>query len=159
MIEKPDWLPELLPVIPFQTDQTIDLLYEVFKRDFVESQPCYRGHTVWFFPEKARGKELIFWHLTQRNFNKPGERFDSERSERLPWARFMLDNPDQPELLDWDYEDGDGTIKTYLWLKDYDYLVILKKYPDGGRRLLTAYWIEYQNEKRKLQKKYEQRRQ
>jgi len=70
----------------------------------------------------------------------------------------MLDNPDLPEVLDWDYEDGDGTIKTYLWLKDYDYLVILKKYQDGGRRLLTAYWIEYQNEKRKLQKKYEQRR-
>lgn len=154
---KPDWLPDLFRVNPW-TEQTYDLLYKIFERDFKETQPCYRGHVIWFFPEKEDGKEVIFWHLTSRKDKNSGERFpDLRRSERLPWARPMLDNSDKPEILDWDYEEDDGDIHTYIWLKDYDYLMILKKYRDGGRRLVTSYWIEYDNFKRKLKKKYNNR--
>jgi hypothetical protein len=157
MTTKPAWLPDMFPVNPW-TEQTFDLLYAIFRRDFIESQPCYRGCTVWFFPEKAADKELVFWHLTSRDDKETGERLpDLRRSERLPWARPMLDNADKLEILDWDYEEGDGTIKTYVWLKDNDYLTILKKYPDGRRRLITSFWIDYQNTRRKLEKKYENR--
>lgn len=154
---KPDWLPDLFPVNPW-TEKTYDLLYKIFARGFKETQPSYRGHTIWFFPEKEDGKELVFWHLTPRKDKKSGERLpDLRRSERLPWARPMLDNFNKPEILDWDYEEDDGDIHTYLWLKDYDYLMILKKYRDGGRRLVTSYWVEYDNFKRKLEKKYKSR--
>lgn len=30
------------------------------------------------------------------------------RAERLPWARPMLDNVGQPEILNWDYEEGEA---------------------------------------------------
>lgn len=154
---KPEWLPEMFPVNPW-TEQTYDLLYKIFERDFKETQPCYRGQTIWFFPEKEAGKELIFWHLTSRKDKNSGDRLpDLRRSERLPWAKPMLDNCDKPEILDWDYEEDDGDIHTYVWLKYYDYLMILKKYRDGRRRLVTSYWIEYDNFKRKLGKKYDNR--
>jgi len=157
MRSKPDWLPKMYPVNPW-TEKTYELLYEIFQKDFVNTQPQYRGYVVWFFPEKEDGKEVVFWHLTSREDNAVGERIpDLRRSERLPWARPMLDNPDKPEVLDWDYEEGDGSIKTYVWLKDYDYLVVLKKYKDGRRRLITSFWIEYQNFRDKLEKKYKQR--
>lgn len=153
---KPDWLPDLFPVNPW-TEQTYDLLYNIFARDFKESQPCYRGQTIWFFDDMEDSKEAIFWHLTSRK-DKNGERFpDLRRSERLPWARPMLDHAAKPEVVDWDYEEDDGDIKTYVWLKDYDYLMILKKYRDGRRRLITSFWIEYDNFKRKLAKKYDNR--
>jgi len=140
------------------TEQTFNFLYEIFKRDFVESQPCYRGVHAWFFPEKEDGKEVVFWHLTSRDDKDVGERLpDLRRSERLPWARPMLDNADAMEVLDWDFKEGDGIVKTYVWLKDFDYLMVLKKYPDGRRRLITSFWVEYQNTRRKLEKKYDRR--
>ncbi len=110
------------------------------------------------FPEIEDGKEKIFWHLTTRKEKKTGERLpDLRRSERLPWVRPMLDQPERPEVLAWDYEEGDGDINTYVWLGKYDFLILLKKYPDTTRRLITSYWLEYENTKTKLRKKYEKR--
>lgn len=153
----PEWLPDLFPVNPWGHD-TYDALYRLFRRDFIESQPVYQRHIVWFFPEIEDGKEQIFWHLTSRNDKETGERLpDPRRSERLPWVRSTLDQAQRPEVLAWDHEEADGTIKTYVWLENYDFVVILKKYPDGRRRLITAFWVEYSNAKRKLRKKYERR--
>jgi hypothetical protein len=153
----PEWLPDLFPVNPW-TSTTYEALYRLFQKDFVESQPVYKGQTVWFFPEKEDGKEKIFWHLTTRDEREAGERLpDLRRSERLSWVRPMLNQPECPEALAWDYEEGDGTVKTYVWLENYDFVVILKKYPDSSRRLITSFWLEYSHAKRKLKKKYERR--
>jgi len=46
---------------------------------------------------------------------------------------------------------------TYLWLKDFDFLVLMKKYRDGSRRLITSYFIDYPHKRRKLEKKYNKR--
>lgn len=136
----------------------MEALYAIFRRDFVDNPANYHGHNVWFFPEKDRGKENIFWHLVERDDKAVGARLpDFRRSERLPWARPMLDNLGQPEVLDWDYEEGDRDIRTYVWLKDFDYLIVMKKYPNGQRRLITAYYLDYENTRRKLLKKYERR--
>jgi hypothetical protein len=157
MTALPAWLPEMFPVNPWN-EWTFEQLYTLFRRDFIENRPRYRQFSVWFFPDMDNGKKLIFWHLTHREDKKVGERFpDFRRSERLPWARPMLENSDEPEVLDWDYEEGDGSTKTYVWLKDYDYLMILKKYPDDARRIITAHWIEYPHKRRKLMKKYQNR--
>jgi len=153
----PEWLPNLFRVLPWMNG-TYDELYVLFRKDFVESQPCYEGVPIWFFPEKENGKEKVFWHLTTRNDKQTGERLpDMRRCERLPWARPMLDHVGYSEELAWDYEEGDGTVKTYVWLEQCDFLVLLKKYRDGRRRLITSYWIEYAHTKRSLRKKYEQR--
>lgn len=154
MIQKPDWLPEMLLLNPW----TEDILYEVFQNDFIHSQPRYRNYIVWIFPEKTDGKETVFWHLITREDIKTRKRLpDVIRSARLPWVRPMIEHPDESEIIDWDYLEGSGNIHTYVWLKEHDFVVIMKKYKDGRRRLVTAHYIDYPNKKRKLASKYEKR--
>ena len=153
----PVWLPPMFAMSPWN-ETVLESLYALFRRDFIQTRASYRGFEVWFFPETERGKELIFWHLVEREDKASGERLpDFRRAERLPWARSMLDHLDAPELLDWDYEEGDGTVHTYVWLKDFDYLIVMKKYRDGRRRLITAYYVDYENTRKKLVKKFERR--
>jgi hypothetical protein len=82
---------------------------------------------------------------------------DPRRSERLPWVKKMIENAREDEILAWDYMEAKGKVNTYIWLKDYDFLVLMKKYPDGRRRLLTSFYIDYPNYRRKLEKKYARR--
>jgi hypothetical protein len=155
--KKPSWLPEMFRVDPW-TEKSFDILYEIFKQSFISSKAYYKGFVVWFFPEKEDSRETIFWHLTTREDKESGVRLpDFRRCERLPWARPMIDNANDPSVFAWDFEEGNGDIKTYVWLKDFDYLIILKKYKDGQRRLITSFWVEYQNFKEKLLKKYKNR--
>ena len=152
-----DWLPAMAPVNPW-TNETFKMLYSIFESDFKKSKPVYEGKVVWFFPEMEDGKEIIFWHMTSRDDAETGERLpDLERSARLPWARPMIDNACRPEVLAWDHEEGDRKIKTYVWLRDLDFVVLMKKYPNGGRRLITSFYVDQPHTKRGLQKKYERR--
>jgi len=103
-------------------------------------------------------KESIFWHLTHREDKKTGERLpDMRRCERLPWIKAVIENRDKPELLNWDYKEGDGSVKTYLWLKQLDFVVIMKRYRDGGRRLVTSFYVDYPHKRKKLYKKYKKK--
>lgn len=157
MTELPDWLPPMVSVDPW-TQKTFDILYFIFKRDFKDNQPVYKGHKVWFFPEMEDEKEVIFWHLTHLKDRKTKERLpDSRRCERLPWIRKIIENSKRPEVLVWDYKEGDGSTRTYLWLKDFDFLVLMKKYPDGRQRLITSYYVYYPHKRRRLEKKYKRR--
>ena len=54
-------------------------------------------------------------------------------------------------------EEDDECINTYVWLPDHDYAIIMRKMADDSRRLITAYWIAYGHERKKLRRKYEQR--
>ena len=160
MKDAPDWLPPLLPMSPW-SEAVQESLYAIFLRDFVENPASYKGRKVWFFPERERDKELIFWHLTERE-DPPGSGNrlpDFRRSERLPWARAMLDHLDAPEVKAWDYKEGDGGIRTYVWLEALDYVVVMKRYPDGQRRLITAYYVDHDSKRRTLHKKWEKRQQ
>lgn len=152
----PAWLPPLFVISPW-TEQTFEDLYAVFKKDFLDNPANYCGQSVWLFPEKERAKEIIFWHLVERENKELCCRVaDPRRAERLPWARPMLDNLSDPHVLHWDYEEGDKTIKTYVWLKSFDYLIVLKRMPDMSRRLITSFYIEYSNKRRDLERKYKQ---
>jgi hypothetical protein len=152
----PDWLPSLFVISPW-TEHTFEGLYAIFKDDFLDNPANYCGHRVWLFPEKERNKETIFWHLTEREDKELACRVaDPRRAERLPWGRPMLDNLVDPHILHGDYEEGDKTIKTYVWLKDFDYLIVLKRMPDLSRRLITSFYIEYSNKRRDLERKYKQ---
>lgn len=154
----PYWLPPLWPMSPW-SEEVMEALYELFRRDFIDNPALYQGYRVWFFPERDRGKELIFWHLVEREDPpRSGNRLpDFRRCERLPWARAMLDNVGAPEVKAWDYEEGDGDVRTYLWLEALDYVIVMKRYPDGQRRLITAYWVDYESKRRTLRKKWQRR--
>jgi hypothetical protein len=171
------WLPAMAQVSPWQhggSDDTYDMLYGIFQRDFVESRPHYCGQEVWHFPEKEDGKEILFWHLTSRKVDpKPmprrmqrysasiqqyAQRYpDLRRSERLPWVRPLIENSQQPQVLAWDYVEGTGDTHTYVWLKDMDFVVIMKKYRDGRRRLITSFYVDQDYKNQDFERKYSNR--
>ena len=157
-MSKPSWLPDMFVVEPWSKELYDRLYTEVFCRDFKGAQIFYRSFAVWHFPETAYGRELIFVHLTSREDKGTGQRkIDPLRSARLPWARPMIENSTDAELLAWDFEEGDGNINTYVWRQNHDYLVLMRKMPDGSRRLITAYCVEYDHERKKLRRKFAQR--
>jgi hypothetical protein len=158
MGEKPVWLPELFAVELWSTELYGQLYTDVFCRDFKGESIFYRRCPVWFFQERSRGFELVFVHLTSRKNSTTGEReIDLMRSARLPWARPLIENSTAPEVLAWDFEEDDGSINTYIWLPDHDYAIIMRKMSDDSRRLITAYWVEFEHERRRLRKKYGRR--
>ena len=64
---------------------------------------------------------------------------------------------DEPEIIDWDNEDNKKRTITYVWLKNYDFIVIMKKLKNEKRLLLTAYYIEFNHARKKFEKNYENR--
>jgi len=172
----PEWLPEMAQVSPWQNggvNDTYEMLYQIFCSD-IKCGLRYDGSNVWIFPEMEDGKEKIFWHLTSREqktrkvprrkmkFYKepviPSERLpDFRRSEKLPWVKPLIGNPKGLEVLAWDYEEGNRDIKTYVWLKNYDFLVIMKKYQDNSRRLITSFYVDQNYTRKDLERKYKNR--
>ncbi len=69
----------------------------------------------------------------------------------------MIENSQQSEILAWDYREGGGKINTYVWLKDYDFVVIMKKYPNGNRRLITSFYVDKDYKRRDFDRKYANR--
>ncbi len=74
----------------------------------------------------------------------------------VPHISRLIEHPSESEVLAWDYEEGDQTIKTYAWIKDYDFVVIMKKYPDEKRRLITSFYIDTYKRKN-FERKYANR--
>lgn len=153
-----EWLPPLIKMSPWD-EQVLESLYAVFVRDLVRDPPFYRGGRVWCFPDQERGRECLFWHITERE-DPPhsGNRLpDFRRCERLCWIRALIEHADDPAVKAWDYQEGSGDVHTYLWLETFDYVVVMKRYPDGRRRLITAYRIDYESKRHNLRKKYAHR--
>ncbi len=164
----------MLDVQPWETD-TYDMLYSVFCNDIRDTKLTYANKNVWFFKQEMEaGKEILFWHLTSRKpspiprrkkkfvdngtYRDKTERLpDLPRCKRLCWVNSIICNHQKNEILDWDYKEGDGTIKTYLWLKEHSFLVILKLFPDGSRRLVTSFHVNYASKKIELERKLENR--
>lgn len=170
-----DWLPEMFCIDPW-TQNTYNMLYRIFCRDIRDHDLRYMRNEVWIFPEMEDGKEKIFWHLTTRfvkarkiprrkkKFFPAGQTYieegrfpDLRRCERLPWVRALIENAKKLEVLSWDYEEGDLTIKTYVWLKDLNFIVIMKKYPDNRRRLITSFYVDQAYKQIDFERKYTNR--
>lgn len=84
------------------------------------------------------GKEEGFWHVVSRDDDKTGERLiDYPRAKRLPWAKPLMESPERPETKVWQYQEGrsDKGLRTYIWLEEYNYAIILQK------KKSVFYWV------------------
>lgn len=150
-------LPPMHAVNPW-TEHTYDNLYAVFCDTIRGGKLKHLGEVVWHFPNLEDGKEEIFWHLTSREDKNTNERLpDLRRSECLPWVNPLLGACPHSDVLHWDYAEGDKTIHSYVWLQESDFVIVMKKYPDGRRRLITSYCVDQNHARRKLLKKYTER--
>lgn len=91
-----------------------------------------------------------------------GERLlDSPRAKRLAWARATIDHAESDDVVVFDYEEGSGRVRTYLWVNDQDYVVILERQNRGHRQgyfLVTAFSLDGPSRRRAMEKKYQNRR-
>jgi hypothetical protein len=160
MPDLPDFLPDLLCLDGNWEDYILPLLYGVFERDFKMSNLCFRGLPVGFSDKLDRGKEESFWHITHKDKSEKGKIinriFDPERSKRIHWVRPVIENHSEPCIKCWDYEEGDKRIRTYLWLEEQDFLVILEKRPKKYY-LVTVFYVCYEKKREDLREKYKKR--
>lgn len=165
---KPDWLPDFFNCDPWCSN-TYDRLYRYFCTFIRDADLKYKKHNVWISKKMEDGKEERFWHLTDKemkrktvprrmrkfNNNSSSEREpDLERCKRITWINPLVTNSKHEGVLAWDYEEGNGDIKTYIWLKDYDYIIIMKKMGNKSRMLITAFYILYDSKRKEFERKY-----
>jgi len=155
MSSLPDWLPEPLSYADFNGDwdKFIEAVYQVFKRDFIESRPKCEGIRVVHNGTIEDSKEKAFWHVTSVDTTE-GRVPDLRRSERIAWLRPIIENANDTIVKKW-YEKRGGENRLHLWLEECDFLVVLVSKP-RIRILVTSFYIDRDHTRRKLKKKWEQ---
>lgn len=158
---KPSWLPNSIDVDGVW-ERVLETLYSIFELDFIQSSPKFEARQIIWDERKIDGRyEEGFWHLITKKDQSTGERYpDFPRAARLPWCAPTINNFHDPVVRVWDYLEGSNRIRTYLWLQNWDYVVILEKREQ--RRgpvafLVTAYYVEGDSTRKKLLKKWNYR--
>jgi hypothetical protein len=144
---RPSWLPGLLLFEEYGGSwrEYEDALYDVFRRDFVDTTATFQDWPIRVRREPwLKGKEWLFWHITDKDV-EPGsgdeERIpDFRRCERLPWIRPMIEHSTDPALRVWE-EQRAGDQRAHLWLEHQDFLVVLAR-RRGYWMLWTAFYID-----------------
>jgi len=162
MTELPDWLPSKLEITE-ASDEVVNALYQIFDKDFKQNTSTYGQRPIIFSLGKSvKGYEVIFWHLVTGDFHAPSvDSLDLDRAERLPWCAPTINHALEGIPIVWDHEESGGKIRTYIWLKTANYVVILQKENVAGQgnvaRLITAYCVNKEWGRKSLQKKYDRR--
>jgi hypothetical protein len=157
----PSWLPDIVDLLD-DSDKAIDELYDVFERDFTYGRPRYENRPVWWNRNEVSTPYgylgYTFWHLISREDQNTGIRqFDIERAKRITWCAAIIKNAACSEVKVWERPDPSGNPKTYLWLQDFDYLVILQKLSRGDKGevvfLVTGFYVD-KHKKKQLSRWY-----
>jgi hypothetical protein len=172
----PAWLP---PIVPFHGDWTpfIKALHALFSIDFKSGTLRFRGCPVWYdrcvLRDDPLGFEEGFWHLVTRDSFvwNPAKRCkekqrlpDIERARHLRWGRPAIEHETEPELLVWDFDDETPRgkiVRTYLWLKELDYAVILErqaKEKGDVFMLITTFLVDVPAKRVDLESRYQRRK-
>lgn len=146
----------------------IKSLYGVFKRDIEDNELLsFRGKRI--RPIKKEDGEpamqTLFHHLTTRmDESEEGKKarrrnFDLDRSERLHWILHHLEerNPEFKFIEVFSYEDRvdrRDVIRTYIYDKEQEYVIILEPQRSGkDYYLLTAYSLNEKRGRKQIKKK------
>ncbi len=161
MTSRPAWLPPLVHV-GGEWLKVLVMLYRIFDQDFKQTERDLAGRPVRWDTRVLEGNyEEGFWHLITRTDPDSGERLlDTRRAERLPWCGPTISYCADAAVKMWDYMEGKGRPRTYLWLEELNYVVVLEKRTQKGQTvafLITAFHVDGDSTRRGLRRKYEQR--
>jgi hypothetical protein len=160
MNQTPDWLPPLTSLEYFEGDpiKYIEHLFSLFTRDFITSKPSFKGKYVFYDKADDNGKPRAFSHITTEENRETKEReLCLRRCERIAWIRAIIEHYEDPVVLVWEKEQRTSkkiATRTYLFLKEEDFLVILQEIKHG-HYMITAIYVDNPNQKRKHLKAYE----
>lgn len=154
-------LPEIIELNEFGGDfhSYFEAIYQIFKKDFVDSKPNFRGKRLGLKKHPLiDDKEYTFYHMTHKGNIENEREPDFRRMERITWPRPMIDNSEESPLKVWrSKRKGKGGEKERILIfhEVESYLVVLD---DRKEYILpwTAYLVEYKNKKRRLLKEYEE---
>lgn len=152
----------LLELVSMGSTQRMESLRRIFNRDFEESSPTFQSRPIYPTPQN-NGEipmDTLFRHLTTEMEDKEtrARRFEMDRSKRLHWVRFHLDQKKQDNMLLFTVREREG-LRTYYYDKDEKYVIVLEPLRDGkSYYLLTAYYIKGKDAQRdKMMKKYKRK--
>lgn len=153
---------ELLDIVGMGERERTDSLKGVFKRDFEGQIPVFCGKSIRPTPREDGEipMETLFRHLTTEMVNKvTRERvFEIDRSMRLHWVRFHLNQSKAEQMLLFSVKEPEG-IRTYYYDVDEKYVIVLEPLRSGDAYyLLSAYYIKGKDAQRnKIEKKYKRK--
>jgi hypothetical protein len=158
----PAWLPPILSV-DGDWNETLQELYEVFCDSIKNGNLRYGSLLVWWDRTILPGDsyEEGFWHVIQATDRSDGYRkLDPRRAEKLTWLSPMIQNCSQAEVSCWVDAEGSKWPRTFLWLEEFDYMVVLEKRKvtfKGQKRdimrLITAYCTDDPRTREKLKRR------
>lgn len=150
-VELPEWLPDIVSFSDFDSDfnKYLEHLHTIFKSDFIESMPTYKGKPVYFDRRIINSYPACFWHLITEDKINNYERVDFEnvcllRCERIGWIRPIIENHTDSVVSCWQNKRGKKQ-NTIFFLEDHDYVVILNN--KNRFYLVSAYYINYPHRK------------
>jgi len=160
MDSTPDWLEPLARLEDFNGDAEayITHLFSIFTRDFVNTVPTFKGKPILYDKTNDNGKPRAFIHITTEENLQTGQReLCLRRCERIAWIKSVIENADDPTILVWEKDQKTSkrtARRTFLFLEDEDFLVILQEIK-WGHYLITAIYVDNPNQKRKHKRAYD----
>lgn len=159
LLKKYNTLLELGAYNEFQRKQS---LQAIFDRDFTNNPNlCFRQKPIQ--PTTKNGEipmATLFTHLTTVITDKATRKrtFETDRSMRLHWVRFHIDENKIEDVLHFSVLEPEG-IRTYIYDKAEKYVVVLEPLKKvDAYYLLTAYHLTGKDAKRnKILQKYKRR--
>lgn len=165
-MNKKCWLPQLEVFDNNKTTwkQYEDLLYSIFKKDFIDSHPYYENKVIHIrkYPIEF-GKEEAFFHITCQDYCKTNNRQpDLRRCERIRWVRAFIENYNcDPSLCNacdgikvWN-EPYKNNERIHLLLEEEKYIVVLER-REEYILLITAFYFDHNHALAKKLKHYMQ---
>ena len=154
-MSKINWLPELVLLEEYSGEWSyyFEVLYSIFKDDFINNRPQFRGvHLGLKRYPLVNGKEATFWHIISEGEGEENRIPDLRRCERIRWPKPVVEHFESRYIKLWENERK-GEKRICLWLEEEDYLVILS-HRKGYYLLWTTYLVKEEHRKRKLNKEY-----
>lgn len=144
----PDWLPNKLSIAGMSLKQSYADLHEIFLRDLSDlSGIIVDGKSVCIDMVKDKvytDYERGFLHFVTRE-NGDQRIIDFARAERLNWILPILTHYLEPEVAAF-WHTGPKDDALYLWLQNFDFLVILKNQKSAkyrnSRIMVTSYHVD-----------------
>ena len=159
--------PELLDILSLSEKDRIESLKMIFKRDIEENSNLnFRGRKIYPIKGEEPNMQLLFRHLTTEEIkvteegNSHSKRvFEKERSQRLHWIKFHLEEQKKESVEIFSVEERDqkkrqNITRTYIYDKEQNYVIVLE--PQRNQRdyyLLTAYYLNKNYGKKSIDKK------
>lgn len=150
-----NWLPDLVKLSDFNGDwdRYLAKLYGYFYQDFIVSRPRFRGEVCRIATRfESDGKETTFWHLISDGPVESDRLPDLRPCERIRWPRPIIDAASSNRVKWWRNNRGRER-RFVLAVEDFSYVVVLAQ-RKGYVVLWTAYCVEHENRRRRLEEEY-----